>query len=136
VKGWEAAQVVLAGVGLADSVYLLSDIFFPTVRYVCPAGGLINCESVTGSQYSQIFGIPVALLAAGWFSLFLLFGIFRPSFAPTVSLPLWLCGAVFAGYLIGTELFVLHAICPFCTLAHAVGLLIGAPVLKAAMTEL
>jgi len=45
-------------------------------------------------------------------------------------LPLWLASMMIVGYLISAELFTLHAICIYCTLAHACSILMGIPVVK------
>jgi uncharacterized membrane protein len=131
LNGWRAAGIGLAGVGLADSSYLLAEFLSGQVAlYSCPNIGVVNCAAVTSSGYSRFLGVPVALLAVIWFiTMASLFVINSASLNPLLT-PLWVVGVVFAGYLIFVELFLLHAICPYCTLAHATGMVLGAPSIK------
>jgi uncharacterized membrane protein len=52
---------ILIALGLIDSIYL-TIVHFDSNALACPSNTLINCESVLTSQYSTIFGIPVAIL--------------------------------------------------------------------------
>ena len=65
---WESLLLVLGLVGLGDSIYLLSNTLFPSLKLWCPNTGIINCGEVTSSPFSHVYGIPVALLAALWFA--------------------------------------------------------------------
>ncbi|MFI5412913.1 MAG: vitamin K epoxide reductase family protein [Candidatus Micrarchaeales archaeon] len=51
----------LVALGLIISIYL-TIVHFYSNTLVCPSTGLINCESVLTSPYSEILGIPVAIL--------------------------------------------------------------------------
>ncbi|MDA4128110.1 MAG: vitamin K epoxide reductase family protein [Thaumarchaeota archaeon] len=133
MRDWHVLLGALSVAGLIDSVYLLSDVFFPTVGLICPTIGIVNCGEVTSTPFSRVFGVPVALLATLWFAVFLIFAIRRTGFPEYLLLPLWIVGVVFAIYLIGVEVLVIHAICPFCTVAHALGVAMGVPVVKLAM---
>jgi uncharacterized membrane protein len=52
---------ILITLGVIDSIYL-TIVHFYSNALACPSTGLINCESVLTSQYSAIFGVPVAIL--------------------------------------------------------------------------
>ena len=56
------ASLVLAVLGLLDSIYLVWVKYTGAYALCGPIG---DCESVNSSQYSEIFGIPIALLGAG-----------------------------------------------------------------------
>jgi hypothetical protein len=57
----------LSLLGLADAIYL-TITHFDKAALVCNATGHINCELVTRSRYSEIFGhIPVAILGLAYY---------------------------------------------------------------------
>ena len=127
---WRSVGLAMALVGLIDGIYLTVDSLNPQVPLYCPSGGIINCVTLTSSAYSRFGGIPVAILGATWFALVLvIIALNRPSLNYAL-IPLWAIAVVFAGYLIFTELFVLHAICPYCTLAHVLGITLVVPIAK------
>jgi len=129
------ALIVLASIGLVDSAYLTINSLFSKVPLVCPTVGVINCGLVTSSKYSHIFGTPVALLGLLWFAAIIVLGVSRPSFAVYLLLPLWLAAVIIVGYLVYVEVFLLHAICLYCTLAHICTALIGIPVTKMTLSQ-
>ncbi len=111
--------IVLAIVGLAVSLYLL------TVHWgwwVAVCLGVGNCEVVNTSIYSELLGIPVALLGAlTYISLIVLSTlIWKDLFAEYARLGRFFVAAIgvaFSAYLTYVELFVLHEICPWCVLS-------------------
>ncbi len=111
--------IVLAIVGLAVSLYLL------TVHWgwwVAVCLGVGNCEVVNTSIYSELLGIPVALLGAlTYISLIVLSTlIWQDLFAEYARLGRFFVAAVgvaFSAYLTYIELFILHEICPWCVLS-------------------
>src|ERR1700733_7254678 len=127
---WESFLLVLGLIGLGDSIYLLSNTLFPSLKLWCPNTGIINCGEVTSSPFSHVYGIPVALLAALWFASIVVLGAWRPSIYPYLMMPLLIAGVVMGGYLITAEVLFIHAFCLFCTVAHACALLLGIPVAK------
>lgn len=123
--------LALSAVGVAVSAYLLANSVREGVKLVCPDTGFINCEKVTTSVYSHIFGVPVALLGLLWFvAVAGTATILRSELYSQILPPLWIMGAVFVGYLVFSELFLIHAICVYCTVVHITALLIGIPVFK------
>jgi uncharacterized membrane protein len=133
---WTVALLIPAAVGLVDGAYLTINSYFSKVPLVCPSIGPINCDLVTSSKFSVLFGIHVALLGFLFFAVMLGLGIWRPSFAAYVMLPLWLIGIIGVGYLVTAEVFFLHAICLYCTLAHVCTAVMGYPIIKLTLTEL
>jgi hypothetical protein len=77
------------------------------------------------SSYSKIFGVPLELLALGYFLVnlalvFLVaFGSERLSSATFEVLFGWrFIGIILVPYLVFVELFIIHAICVYCTMMH------------------
>ena len=82
---------------------------------------------MTTSAQSKLFGIPVALLGLGYFAAMLVLSLpamwrSRRSEIRRGRLALAAGGVLFVGYLVIAELFVLDAICVWCTAAHALAL--------------
>jgi uncharacterized membrane protein len=82
--------------------------------------GVGDCEAVNSSIYSQINGVPVAALGLTAYlalaALFLLEGrwVWLRDYAPLASFGLALTGTLYSAYLTYIELFVIHAVCPYC----------------------
>jgi uncharacterized membrane protein len=123
--------------GLGVSLYLTIAHYTTATTLACPDTGVINCEKVTTSPQSVIFGIPVALLGL----IFYLFmtGVNSP-WAWQANLPplRWIrlgsliAGIIFVLYLIYTELFTLNAICLWCTSVHIITILLFALIVPTA----
>jgi len=62
---WATLAVSVAG--LAVAAYLTYEHFTAGSTLACPDTGVVNCAKVTSSQYSKLFGIPVALLGLAFF---------------------------------------------------------------------
>lgn len=84
-------------------------------------GGIGQCELVQTSEYSDVAGVPVALLGLLYFlamSALALARLWRAPAALELAQPaafsLALAGTAFVAYLTYVELFVLEAICIWC----------------------
>jgi uncharacterized membrane protein len=132
---WESFLLAIGLAGLGDSIYLLANTLFPSLKLYCPNTGIINCGEVTSSPFSHIYGIPVAFLAVLWFASLIVLGLWRPSIYPYLMMPLWISGIIMISYLIIAEILFIHAICLYCTLAHVCALLLGIPVAKLTLRE-
>ena len=129
---WATLAVSVAG--LAVAAYLTYEHFTAGSTLACPDTGVVNCAKVTSSQYSKLFGIPVALLGLAFFA-----GMTALSVPPTwrtaspwpgrLRLAGVLTGVVFVCYLIWAELFQINAICLWCTVVHALTLVLFALVI-------
>lgn len=129
------AALVLVAAGLAISVYLTYEHFTASKTLACPNRGTLNCEQVTTSDQAWFLGIPVAVLGLAYF---VGMGILLLPFLdrwpdPRLRRPLgWLriaggvTGVVFVLYLIYAELFLVNAICLWCTAVHAITLVLFA----------
>ena len=96
---------------------------------ICPSqtgpGIVLNCNAVLGSQYSQAFGIPLEFFAVAYFVINIVlvcpiaFGsdtMFRRSLKVLFG---WrFLGLIIVPYLVSIELFVIKAICVYCTFMH------------------
>lgn len=132
---WHWVMRILGVIGVADSLYLTIDALNPSIPLVCPNTGPIDCGKVVSSGYGEIHGFPIAIGAMAWFAFFLAMSFTRHSSRTYIMLPVWLIGMVTIGYLVSVELFIVHAICPYCTLAHVSALVMGVPVLKVTFSE-
>lgn len=137
-----AAPVTLAlvVVGLGVAAYLTIEHFTTAVTLACPDTGRINCAKVTTSSASTLLGIPVAVLGLLWFLALL------PLMVPAAwrsrdrrlrlgRLLLVALGVPFVLWLVYAEMFVVHAICLWCTVVHVVAVLLFATVVLATALE-
>jgi uncharacterized membrane protein len=113
------------------SVYLTIAHYTTAVALACPNTGAINCEKVTTSPESNVFGIPVAVLGLAFY-LFLV-PIMSPwawrsgrrevALARLLSL---VVGIGFVLYLVYAEVFEIGNICLWCTSVHVITLVLFA----------
>lgn len=122
--------VTMSAFGLWASTMVLT--IYYTLRQALPAcplqqgpGIVLNCETVLGSSYSQVFGIPLELFAVAYFIINLLLvylivaGSDRLSRISLNILYGWrFLGIAIVPYLIFVELFLVKAICVYCTIMH------------------
>jgi uncharacterized membrane protein len=118
-------SLVLAVAGTLVAAYLTVEHFTSSTTLACPETGVVNCQKVTTSEQSKVFGIPVAPLGLVFFVPMLvacLPAVWRDQ-RPAVRygrLAFAAAGVVFVFYLLYAELFILDAICLWCTAVHAV----------------
>ncbi len=122
------AITALAAFGLVVSLYLLT-VHWGWGQAVCLGVG--DCEAVNTSRYSELLGIPVALLGAlSYLALIVTaFLIWRDVFADVARRAQFFIAAIgvaFSAYLTYVELFILGTICPWCVFsAIAITLIAG-----------
>ena len=109
--------MILAGIGLIDSIYLY--IFkISSNNAMCLGNG--DCATVNASRYSELYGIPVSLLgilaylAIIVLLIFELRNIFTKENSNLLVFGIGLVGVLFSAYLTYIEYFVIYAVCPFC----------------------
>ncbi|MES0339063.1 MAG: vitamin K epoxide reductase family protein [Anaerolineales bacterium] len=123
------ASVLLALTGAVDSAYLAFLKFTGTVAACSDIG---DCEAVNNSKYAEIGGIPLALLGLLGYLAILAFLILEtqfPSWRDVLHLGVFgftLAGTIYSVYLTYIEIFVLHAVCPYCVVSAVVMLLLFA----------
>lgn len=114
--------LVVAGIGIA--AYLTYVKLFGLEPYCVGVG---DCEAVQTSPYSELFGIPVAVLGLGaYLALLALWFVKRSNwrglgYLSTVGFFfVSLIGVLFSAYLTYLELFVIEAICSWCVASAVV----------------
>ncbi len=119
-KNLYRASIAFAIIGLLVSIYMT--IYKLTANdAMCLGSG--DCSTVNASRYSEIYGIPLALLGVGGFLaiLFVHFMENRSRFfdeqGTLMVFGMSLFGFVFSLYLTYLELYVIHAVCPFCVVS-------------------
>ena len=110
-------SLALTGLGALDAAYL-SYIKLAHVEAICRGVG--NCEAANSSVYAEMGGIPIAVLGLAAYLAILVLLLLEPrlavleDYAPLAVFGLALTGTLYSAYLTYVELFVIHAICPFC----------------------
>lgn len=127
--------LVMSAIGIWASATVL--IIYYTLGQqlpLCPTGTYnilgfyihLDCGEVLSSSYSVVFGVPLELAALVYFlvNVGMVFVIaFASDRAAKITVNLlfvWrFLGVALVPYLIFVELFLLHAICVYCTIMHA-----------------
>ena len=139
---------VLALAGLGVSAYLTYAHYTEAALLGCAESGTVNCQKVTTSAQSYVFGIPVAVLGLAFYA----FAV--PVMSPWAwrltrlgnsTLARWVSdnlsairlvsifvGVGFVLYLLYAELFMIDAICLYCTSVHVITFILFALVVFAA----
>ncbi len=118
-------MIVLAGLGIFLSLYLLKEHWAPSGSTFCDLSATVSCDIVNKSSYAEIFGIPVSLLGALYYFGVLMVALFPNRLAKRVAEDdkkfFWqlfagymLLGFFFSLYLTAIEAFVLKVWCPLC----------------------
>lgn len=123
--------LILTISGILVATYLTVAHYTTTATLACPETGVINCAKVTTSSYSEIMGVPLAVLGLIFFVVMLplqlpnswrsrnrsmIYG--RLAFAGS--------GVLMVFWLVYVELFKLNAICLYCTVVHILAVVIFA----------
>ncbi|MFU8772055.1 MAG: vitamin K epoxide reductase family protein [Anaerolineales bacterium] len=116
-------SIVLLVIGLLVSLYL-TWVKLSNTSVVCGPFG--ECDTVNSSQYSEIFGIPIAILGAlAYLTILLLLflenrGKFWFENGNFLVFGISLIGTLYSAYLTYIEVAVLRAICPYCVVSAVV----------------
>jgi uncharacterized membrane protein len=114
------ASIILAIIGAADSLYLWIYKISSNDK-MCLGSG--DCATVNYSVYSEIYGIPVALLGLFVYAVFIIVLALEPYWKTANDIgPYFIFGGSFVGvlfsaYLTYIEFFVIFAVCPFCVIS-------------------
>lgn len=124
-----AAGLLFCLVGIGVATYLTIQHFDQQIALACPTRGIINCEKVTQSQYSRIFGIPVAVLGLVFFVVMAVLQL--PAMWRSARREIRLArlgwsvvGLGTAIWLVYAELFLIKNICLWCTSVHIISLIV------------
>ena len=119
-KGLKWASIVTAILGGLDATYLL--IYkLTSAQAMCLGSG--DCSTVNSSRYSEIHGIPVSLLGLlAYLAIIIIHALetrcrFLKQNGNLLVFGLSLAGVLFSAYLTYVELYVIHAVCPFCVVS-------------------
>jgi len=111
----------LAVLGAADAVYLTwIKLSLAQAAFCAPGGG---CDTVNNSPYSEMAGIPISVFGLGvYLALAVLLALedrweFTQTYGRLTVFGLSLTGVLYSAYLTYLELFVIHAICPYCVVS-------------------
>jgi len=113
-------SVVLAVLGALDSAYL-TWIKVANTRAFC--SGVGDCDAVNSSVYSEVMGIPIALLGLGAYLAIAALLVLEDrlplaaEYGPLAVFGLALTGTLYSAYLTYVELFVIYAVCPYCVVS-------------------
>jgi uncharacterized membrane protein len=121
---------VLSVVGIAVSSVSLRHHYAPSKTSYCDFGANFNCDIVNRSIYSEVLGIPVALIGVLGYSGLMILSILhgKKDGALSILLASSLVGLSFALYLTYVEGFVLGVWCVLCL--SSLGLILAITVLS------
>ena len=118
------ALIVVAGIGVAISGFLAYHHFAGAPgegglygRFCGGQGSYVNCDAVLSSPYATVFGLPLALWAAGAYIAAVVLTVLRWT-GVLALLAAFSLG--FSLYLAGVSLLVIHALCFFCGVLYIV----------------
>jgi len=105
-------MIVLALIGLGVASYL-TYVHYAGIKPACTAGE--SCTKVQTSKYSELAGVPVALMGLIGYVLILTTLLLPQSETMRfATMAITLGGFGFSAYLTYRELFSIHAICEWC----------------------
>jgi protein-disulfide isomerase/uncharacterized membrane protein len=127
-----AGIVATAVLGLGCSVYLFALKVGDSGASICDVNAAVSCSVVNSSPASMLFGIPIAVLGAGFFLGVAVAAAMRPAAVehrlyPAVGL-LAIGGCAYSVWLAG-QAYAIGATCPMCMAIYAAnGLLVWAAI--------
>ena len=125
---WQQVScLILSILGLAGSVYLTISHFDTHIALVCPDLG--SCNRILTSNTSHFVGIPVPILGLLYFVPMTLLSLplawdTADKLVHWARLILSVLGVGIVIYLFIEELFIIKALCIWCTVIHVVGFLL------------
>lgn len=122
-----AIILVLAFLGLADSWYLAQAALTDTALS-CGVEGLDQCNVVAQSEYSRLFGIPLALYGVAFYVfIFVLAAAMLAVARPLLTRALFwasVLGFFASVYFLYVQIFLIEALCIYCLASFALSVLI------------
>ena len=104
-----AALAALAGIAVAG---YLTWAHYADAQIACLRG--TGCETVQSSSYSEIAGLPVALLGLAAYTAVLGLVVWDTPTARLGATAIAVTGCIFSAYLLILQAFVIHAFCIWC----------------------
>ena len=128
-------SLLLSIAGLLTSAYL-TYTHFNAGALLCSADAVIDCETVTTSDQSELLGIPVAFLGLAFFAFLTVICL---PFAWRIEALKWVrlaaigVGVLMVVYLVAAELLVIGKICLWCTVVHVITLALACLLVSASL---
>ncbi len=118
-------RIVVGGLALAGAAIAgyLTHARLTGTTVTCATGG---CETVQSSAYSEVLGLPVAVVGLAAYLALLGTALAANDLARLTGAALALVGVVFGAYLLAVQVVVLDAICQWCLASDAVMALLAA----------
>lgn len=120
-------SIMIAGIGFLDSFYLS---WLKLTHREAFCGGSGDCQTVANSLYSEVAGIPIAILGMGAY-LVIIGLLYLESknqlwreYSPLMVFGITFAGVIYSAYLTYIEIAILHAICPYCVVSAIAMLLL------------
>ncbi|MBO0767704.1 MAG: vitamin K epoxide reductase family protein [Solirubrobacterales bacterium] len=110
------AILVFGVIGLIVAGYTTYVHYFPAAQ-VCKEGGTFNCTAVQTSQWSEVAGIPVALMGLIGYLLLLGSLLVRGELGRAAGFAIALIGFLFSMYLTAREVFSIKSLCWECLIS-------------------
>ena len=116
----QVAIGLLATLGSINALYLT---WIKSSNSEAACAGIGDCDAVNNSLYSEIFGIPVAMLGLALYVFIVVLVCLearRPKWTFWIQLAVFglaLAGMLFSGWLTYVEIEILQLICPYCILS-------------------
>lgn len=118
------AILVLALVGLVDSLYLASHAATDTALFCEIGSGLDGCNTVAQSPYSRVMGVPLAYLGVLFYALLLggaLAAVWKHHrHIHRALLAIALLGALFSVVFLYIQFVLIQALCIYCLVSAGV----------------
>ncbi|MFI6096733.1 vitamin K epoxide reductase family protein [Lentzea sp. NPDC051213] len=124
IKRVPLLSLLLSIAGLLTSAYL-TYTHFNAGALLCSADSVIDCETVTTSEQSEVLGIPVAFLGLAFFAFLTVICL---PFAWRIEALKWVrlaavgIGVLMVIYLVAAEFLIIGKICLWCTVVHVITL--------------
>jgi uncharacterized membrane protein len=130
VPPWPGVVGTVASVaGICVAGYLTYEHFTSSSTLACSDNSVVNCLKVTTSSYSEVAGVPVAVLGLVFFAVMLVLQLPQMWRRPEPLIRWARVGWSVVGvgtvlYLLFAELFEIDAVCLWCTAVHALTLVL------------
>jgi uncharacterized membrane protein len=110
------AIIVIAIIGLADASYLTYEHYTGLKTLACAGGhgGHSSCFTVQSSEWSEVHGVPVALMGLIGYLLLLGSLLVASEVGRASTFGIALIGFLFSAYLTYREAYSIHAYCEWC----------------------
>jgi uncharacterized membrane protein len=131
--------LVLCVLGIAVASYLTYAHYTDARNLACSDQGTLNCAKVTTSEQSRFLGMPVAVLGLAFFvgmTVLCLPQVWRRQerWVRWLRLLGVVVGVGMILYLIAAELFIIEAICLYCSFVHGLTFLLFVAVVAATVS--